>query len=51
MSASADLKERIAAVVESHRDDIVEVGETIMRNPELGLQGIRDRGVGPAQVR
>ena len=38
MSASADLKERIAAVVESHRDDIVEVGETIMRNPELGFK-------------
>lgn len=38
MSASADLKERIAAVVEAHRDDIVEVGETIMRNPELGFK-------------
>ena len=38
MSTSADLKERIAAVVESHRDDIVEVGETIMRNPELGFK-------------
>ncbi len=38
MSASADLKERIAAVVESHRDDIVDVGETIMRNPELGFK-------------
>jgi len=38
MSASADLKERIAAVVESNRDDIVEVGETIMRNPELGFK-------------
>ena len=38
MSTSADLKERIAAIVESHRDDIVEVGETIMRNPELGFK-------------
>ena len=38
MSASADLKARIAAVVESHRDDIVDVGETIMRNPELGFK-------------
>jgi len=38
MSTSADLKERIAAAVESHRDDIVEVGETIMRNPELGFK-------------
>ena len=38
MSTSADLKERIAAVVESHRDDIVEIGETIMRNPELGFK-------------
>ena len=38
MSASADLKARIAVVVESHRDDIVDVGETIMRNPELGFK-------------
>ena len=35
MPTGSDLKDRISAIVESNRDDIVEVGETILRNPEL----------------
>ncbi len=38
MPTGSDLKDRIAAIVESNRDEIVEVGETIFRNPELGFK-------------
>ena len=40
MPTGSDLKDRISAIVESNRDDIVEVGETILRNPELGFKEV-----------
>ena len=38
MSAKFELKELIGRIVESHRDAIVDVGETILRHPELGFK-------------
>ena len=32
------LKDRIGTIIDSNRENIIRVGETILRNPELGFK-------------
>ncbi len=38
MTAIADLKQRVADAIDHRRDEIIEIGETIMGRPELGFK-------------
>ncbi|MBM4435656.1 MAG: amidohydrolase [Actinobacteria bacterium] len=41
MAGIADVKARVAQIVDAHRDEIIAVGEAILRAPELGFKEVR----------
>jgi amidohydrolase len=41
MSELDDLKAQVCAAIDTHRDSIIAIGETIMRNPETGFREVK----------
>ena len=41
MTKAAELKTQACAQIDARRDDIIAIGETILRNPETGFREIK----------
>ena len=37
MLSKSDLKQRVCHAIDTQRDDIISIGDTILRNPETGF--------------